>query len=135
MTLMPPHRHVILPASDLVTELKRKLATHLLTAAGFEEIIRQCFDVYMEWNGDDDQVMSLPYFNRIEIPTMSGAQYQVVYETVQHSIHVFARALFQRLVTHGFFPKSHRLPNLDFAFKQFVDNDVMLQYVSSDVRY
>ncbi len=131
MTTMKPLRsHVIVPVRDLLTELKDKLVTFTISPAGFEEIVRQCFDVYMEWNGDDDQVMALPYFNRIEIPAIRGPQYQSVYETVQYAVHAFARELFQRLLAHGFFPKSHALQNLDFAFERFIDNDVMLQYVT-----
>lgn len=124
----PSHKHVIVPTADLVIRLRDELSRFTIPAASFEEIVRQCFDIYMDWDGDEEQVRLVPFFNRIEIPAMKGDQYQMVYDTVQYHVHVFARALFTRLIEHGFFPKSHGLPNMHHAFVQFVDNDVMLQH-------
>jgi hypothetical protein len=125
--MKPPHSNIIIPVGDLVSDLRSKLATFDIKPAGFEEIVRQCFDIYMDWSGDEEHVRLVPFFNRIEIPAMTGDQYQRVYDAVQYHVHVFAKALFSRLMEHGFFPKSHS-GNMDYAFAQFVDNDVMLQY-------
>jgi hypothetical protein len=126
--MKPPHENVIIPVSDLITELRSKLADFGISPAGFEEIVRQCFDIYMDWRGDDEHVRLVPFFNRIVIPAMTGEQHQTVYDAVQYHVHVFAKALFSRLMEHGFFPKSHTTMNMDYAFSQFVDNDVMLQH-------
>jgi hypothetical protein len=126
--MMPPHQHVIVPVADLITGLRAGLAKYTISPAAFEEIVRQCFDVYMDWKGNEDVVLTLPFFNRIEIPELRGPDYEDVYQSVQYHVHVFARALFSRLMEHGLFPQSHMPTNMDFAFLQFVDNDVMLQY-------
>jgi hypothetical protein len=125
--MIPKHNNIIVPVSDILIDLRNKLANFNIEPAGFEEIVRQCFDVYMDWKGDEEHVAMLPFFNRIAIPALYGDQYQHVYDTVQHAVHVFAQALFVRLMEHGFFPKSHS-GNMDYAFRCFVDNDVMLQH-------
>lgn len=126
--MRPPHSHVILPVADLIASLRAGLAKYTILAAGFEEIVRQCFDVYMEWKGNEEEVERLPFFNRIEIPELHGPAYENVYQSVQYHVHVFARGLFGRLMEHGLFPQNHAAMNMDFSFLQFVDNDVMLQY-------
>lgn len=123
----PPHKSVIVPVGDLIIALRSSLANFNIQPAGFEEMVRQCFDVFMDWRGDEEQIYTLPFFNRIAIPAMTGDQYQDVYDTVSHYVHEFAKALFSRLMVHGFFPKSHS-GNMEYAFRRFVDNDVMLEY-------
>lgn len=125
--MMAPRSNVIVPVGDLISDLRNKLASFNIAPAGFEEIVRQCFDIYMDWSGDEEHVRLVPFFNRIEIPAMTGERYREVYDTVQYHVHAFAKVLFTRLMEHGFFPKSHS-GNMDYAFAQFVDNDVMLQY-------
>jgi hypothetical protein len=125
--MTPKHSNIIVPVSDILTELRSSLASYSISPAAFEEIVRQCFDVYMDWKGEEEHIAMLPFFNRIAIPEMYGDKYQLVYETVQYSVQVFAQSLFSRLMEHGFFPKTHS-GNMDYAFRCFVDNDVMLQH-------
>jgi hypothetical protein len=120
---------VILPAKDLINELREKLAPYQVPGASFEEIVRQCLDVYMEWNGEEEQIAMLPYFNRIEVPALFGDQYQNVYESVSHAVQNFAQQVYLRLMRYGFFPKTNIRPNMDFTFERFVlGGDIVLSY-------
>lgn len=119
-------QRVIFPARDLINELKEKLDQYQVPPASFEEIVRQCLDVYMEWNGDEEQIALLPRFNRIEVPALFGDAYQDVYQGVSHATHTFAHQVYARLMHYGFFPK-HQRPNINYAFERFVlGGDIVL---------
>lgn len=128
--MMETGDRVILPAKDLIIELKQQLDQYRVPDASFEEIVRQCLDVYMEWNGEEEQIAMLPYFNRIEVPALFGEQYQQVYDSISHHVHNFAQQVYLRLMRYGFFPKTDtRRPNMDFTFERFVlGGEIVLCY-------
>jgi hypothetical protein len=117
---------VVLPASDLVKTLREQLTIFGVPPASFAEVVTQCLDVYMDWNGDEDQIALLPYFNRIVIPAMTGEQYQDVYDSTQYLVQTFAKQIFARLMHFGFFPKTHTQPNMDYGFERFAGQDIVL---------
>lgn len=117
---------VVIPSNDLIDALEKTLTKYGVKKAGFEEVVRQCLDVYMDWSGDEEQIALLPYFNRIDIPALAGDDYQEVYQAVQHAVHTFAREIFVRLMRYGFFPKCQTRPNMDYAFERFLGQDIVL---------
>jgi hypothetical protein len=121
-----PHK-VLLPARNLVTALKQALDKYGVPEASFAEVVTQCLDVYMDWNGEEEQIALLPYFNRIEVPALRTDDFQNVYDSVQHAVHTFAREIYLLLMRHGFFPRTHARPNMNYAFEQFVvGGDIVL---------
>jgi hypothetical protein len=125
----PAPRYIVVPTHDLIGELKQALIKYTISDAGFEEIVRQCLDVYLDWKGNDEEIFSLPYFNRIEIPELRKADHHNVRETIQHAVHTFARSMHSRFTQKGVFPKSHTPTDLSYAFERFVGQDIALFYL------
>ncbi|SAK59561.1 hypothetical protein AWB81_01862 [Caballeronia arationis] len=130
---MPEHdrevnfsKRMVIPVADLITQYRRDLTGLTITPFGFEELVRQCIDIYMGWEGDESQLAELPQIHRIEIPELRGEDYQAVYEKVTRATQTFACELFGRLSQAGVFLNRNTFGNINYAFDRFLGNDIVL---------
>lgn len=117
---------IVIPVADLVAQYRQDLTGLSITPFGFEELVRQCTDVFMDWAGDESQLAELPQIHRIEIPELRGDDYQAVYEKVTSATQTFACELFGRLTQAGVFLNKDTYVNVNYAFDRFLGNDIVL---------
>jgi hypothetical protein len=134
---MPQHarevkfsKRIVIPTADLIARFRAQLTGVTVTDAAFEELVRQCMDVYLEWQGDESAIAELPNLNRIDIPELGGENGEVVYEKVTAATSEFACELFGRLIDSGLFQDGNTHVNINYAFDQFLGRDIVLFHLA-----
>ncbi|WP_144106666.1 hypothetical protein [Paraburkholderia sp. BCC1886] len=117
---------MVIPTRDLILQYRSRLAGLTLSPAAFEELVRQCLDMYIEWQGDETEFGDLPNLNPIEIPELRGEHRLDVYRQVVQATGEFAAALQQRLIETGLFLDGNMKSNIDYGFDRFIGNDILL---------
>jgi hypothetical protein len=121
---------IVLPTGDLIRELRRQLRGVTLSDTGFEEIVRQVLDVFMEGGGDGrrcaNPLAALPDIHRLTLPELEEDPAHTIHIRLINATQSFAHQFFERLKTYGLFRAGDPLIDLDYGFDCFLGDDIVL---------
>jgi hypothetical protein len=123
---------IVLPTADLVKAFRRQLQGVNLSREGFEEIVRQVLDVFMQWEAEHDlqnfghRLAALPDIHRLTLPELEEDPTHTIHIRLINATQSFAHQFFERLKTRGLFPANAPMAALDYAFDCFLGDDIVL---------
>ncbi|MBB5409336.1 hypothetical protein HDG34_003277 [Paraburkholderia sp. HC6.4b] len=117
---------IVLPTADLIRAFRRQLRGVTLSDAGFEEIVRQVLDVFLDWDGDGQKLAALPDIHRLTLPELEEDPAHTIHIRLINATQSFAHQFFERLMTYGLFRAGNPLTDLDYGFDCFLGDDIVL---------